>query len=408
MPSVAEYGSRPFKEAIDYFNQKLPLPTNGWQDVYDQQHDHAFMVAGANKTSIIEGFANALQGAIEGGETLQDFRKRFDSIVQKEGWDYNGSRHWRSRLIYETNIRQAYNAGREAQMADPAFQKQFPYKEYRHSGAEHYRPQHKAWDRLLLLANDPWWQVHSPSNGYGCKCKAFPRSRRWMQRNGKTLPDQAPQDTFKEYLDKRTGEVIQIPLGIDPGFEHRPGASWLRHATLKPAELPTVKPIPIGPAAKPPLPAPTAVSESVLMADGLADEVYVKAFLDEFGLADTSIFKDIKNEALAINELLFKNANGERITTAIKDKRYTRLLARALIQPDEIWNMLEPDQARPGKYKLKRRYISRFQIAGEAELTHSIFEITNGTWATSIVTGTQQANSLRQGVQVYSSLEDSE
>lgn len=413
MPSAAEYGSRPFKEAIDYFNQKIPLPTNGWQDVYGQQHDHAFMVAGANKTSIIEGFANALQGAIEGGETLQDFRKRFDSIVQKEGWDYNGSRNWRSRLIYETNIRQAYNAGREAQMADPAFQKQFPYAEYRHSGAENFRPQHKAWDRLLLLANDPWWQVHSPSNGYGCKCKKFPRSRRWMQRNGKTLPDQAPANEFKEYLDKRTGEVIQIPLGIDPGFEHRPGSSWLRHATLKPAELPVLLPskaqsIPMGPATKPDLPTPAAVPETVLMADGLSDEVYVNAFMDEFGAAGTSIFKDIKNEAIAINELLFKNANGEIVTTAIKDKRYTRLLARALIQPDEIWNMLEPDQARPGKYTLKRRYISRFLISGETQLTHSIFEITNGTWATSIVTDTQQANNLRQGVQIYSSLEEGE
>lgn len=415
MPSSADYGSRPFKEAIDYFNQKLPLPTTGWQDVYGQQHDHAFMVAGSNKTSIIEGFANAIQGAIESGETLHDFRKRFDTIVQKEGWDYNGSRNWRSRLIYETNIRQAYNAGREAQMADPAFQKQFPYKEYRHSGAEHYRPQHKAWDRLLLLANDPWWQVHSPSNGYGCKCKAFPRSRRWMQRNGKALPDKAPADEFKEYLDKRTGELKQIPLDIDPGFEHRPGASWLRHATLKPTQRPTLIPkaqaIPVGPAAKPDLPAPAAVPKTVLMADGLADEVYVKAFLDEFGsagAAGTRVFKDITNEALAINELLFKNASGEIVATAIKDKRYTRLLARALIQPDEIWNMLEPDPSRPGKYKLKRRYISRFQIADAAQPIYSIFEIINGTWAASILTDTAQANTLRQGVLLYNRLEEVE
>lgn len=384
MPGVAEYGSRPFKEAIDYFNQKLPLPTNGWQDVYGQQHDHAFMVAGANKTALLEGFANAIQGAIEGGETLQDFRKRFDEIVAKHGWDYKGSRNWRSRLIYETNIRQAYNAGREAQMADPVFQKQFPYMEYRHSGAENYRPQHKAWDRLLLLANDPWWQVHSPSNGYGCKCKKFPRSQRWMQRNNKTAPDTAPADEFKEYLDKRTGEVKQIPQGIDPGFEHTPGQGWLRHATLTPADLPTVKPIPMGPAVKPPLPTPTQVPANVLMADGLTDQAYVDAFLAEFGAQQALIFKDVQGEAIAINDYLFRDAEGNYKVS--KDKirhRYVRLLARALIQPDEIWVLLEPDHARPGKYRLKRRYIAQFEIEEDGQQVQgfSVFEHGAGIWS---------------------------
>ena len=149
-----QYGSLPFKEAIDYFNQKLPLPTTGWQDVYGAQHDHAMMVAGANKVAMVESFANALQAAIEGGDTLADFRKRFDEIVLKNGWDYHGSRGWRSRLIYETNIRQAYNAGREAQMADPAFQERFPYTEYRHSGAENFRPEHKK--RPCLVGKNYW------------------------------------------------------------------------------------------------------------------------------------------------------------------------------------------------------------------------------------------------------------
>jgi hypothetical protein len=204
-----------------------------------------------------------------------------------------------------------------------------------------------------------------------------------MQRNGKTLPDQAPQDTFKEFLDKRTGELKQIPLGIDPGFEHRPGASWLRHATLKPTELPTVKPIPIGPAAKPPLPAPTAVPESVLMADGLADEIYVKAFLDEFGATGAMMFKDIQGEAIAINDYLFRDASGQYKVS--KDKirhRYIRLLARALIAPDEVWALLEPDQARPGKYKLKRRYIARWVVEESGQAVHgfSAFEYGGGAW----------------------------
>ena len=417
MATDANYGSRPFKEAIDFFNQKMPLPTNGWQDVYGQQHDHAFMVAGANKTAILEGFANAIQGAIENGETLADFRKQFDSIVQKHGWDYKGSRNWRSRLIYETNVRQAYNAGREAQMSDPAFQKQFPYAEYRHSGAENFRPQHKAWDRLLLLANDPWWHVHSPSNGYGCKCKKFPRSRRWARKNGITEPNAAPVDEFKEYLDKRTGEVKQIPQGIDPGFEYRPGADWLRHATLKPADLPTVKPMPLGPAVNADLPAPTAVPANVLTDDGLTDQAYVDAFLNEFGASGSTVFKDVMNEPLAINDYLFRDSKGNYKVS--KDKvrhRYIRLLARALIQPDEIWVLMEPDQARPGKYKLKRRYIARWVIEESGQPVHgfSAFEYSKGAWSGStaftphrkrgkerIPEKDQYLEEMRSGVRLY-------
>lgn len=379
------YGARPFDQAIDYLQQKLPLPTNGWEDVYGAQHDHAAMVAGAKKTAIVEDFVNAIQAAVQDGETLHDFRARFDDIVSRHGWDYHGSRGWRSRLIYETNIRQAYNAGREAQMAEPGYQEQFPYAEYRHSGAENYRPQHKAWDRLVLAIDDPWWRVHSPSNGYGCKCKKFPRSRRAMQRLGKAEPDTAPADEYKEHLDKRTGEVRQIPAGIDPGFEHTPGASWLRHSTpqFKAGWPANTDLIPAGPVSRPPLPPPAAVSAQDVLPDGLPDQQYVDAFLNAFDANGSLVFVDKLGEPLAINDYLFRDAAGQLKVS--KDKirhRYVRLLARAVQQPDEIWAVLEPDHSRPGKYRLKRRYIKRWVLEESGQPVHgfSAFEYGQGVW----------------------------
>ncbi|MFN3881925.1 MAG: PBECR2 nuclease fold domain-containing protein [Nitrincola lacisaponensis] len=386
MPS---YGSRPFKEAISYFNQKLPLPTTGWQDVYGQQHDHAFMVAGANRMAIVEGFATAVQAAIERGETLADFRKRFDEIVSTQGWDYNGTRGWRSRLIYETNVRQAYNAGREAQMDDPEFRERFPYTEYRHSGAENFRPKHKAWDRLVLAADDPFWREHSPSNGHFCKCKKFPRSRRWLERTGRKV-ETAPADEYREFVDKRTGEVRQIPLGIDPGFEHRPGQSWLEHQTLKPTDWKdaiakkTIDTIPYGPVSKPPLPRETPVSSRVLMDDGLPDERYVSAFLDEFNSTGPRTFKDVTGEPMMISDRLFKTTDGDY--KALKDgvrHRYVRLLARTIQQPDEVWALLEPDSSTAGKYRVKRRYIKRWVLDEDGVEVHgfSAFEYGQGVWS---------------------------
>lgn len=384
--------SQRFQKMTEYLQQKVPLPTNGFEDIQGEQHDHAFMVAGANTRALVEDFCNAIRTAEEKGETLRDFRKRFDEITLQHGWDYKGSRGWRSKLIYTTNMRQAYNAGREAQLTDPEFLQTHPYWMYRHSGAEAYRPEHKAWDQLVLEANNPWWDKHSPSNGYGCNCKKFPISQRYLeQRLKKTGPDATPEIKTYEHLDKRTGELVPVPKGVDPGFAYTPGKSWLRHQTpqfkenwqssIEDKKQPT---IPAGPVVKPELPPATVVDDADVMPDGLSDEEYVEAFLAEFGAdAQGLIFKDALGEPLAINDLLFRDASGA--LKVGKDKlrhRYVKLLARALKAPDEIWGLLEPDYTRPGKYRLKRRYIARWELSESGQPVHgfSAFEFGQGIW----------------------------
>lgn len=381
MPS---FGSRPFKESIDYFEKKTSIPTNGWEDVYAEQHDSAFMVAGANKTAIVEDFSSAIQAAIKDGETLQDFQKRFDQIVNTHGWDYNGERRWRSKLIYTTNVRQAYNAGREAQFADPKFQKTFPYLEYRHSGAERFRLIHKSWDQMVLAANDPWWDTHSPSNGYGCNCKKFAKSERAMKRLGKTGPDTAPSIQYYDYTDKRTGEVKAIPEGITPGFEYRPNHAAREHFTPRQSDVKR-QPIPMSRPDNLPLPNASPVSEKQVLPDGLDETEYVNAFLSEFGISqgDSKVFKDVMNEPLMISDTLFRDSKGE--LKIKKDKirqRYIKLLAQALIDPDEIWTLLEPDNQNSDKYRLARRYLKRWTIIESGEVVHgfSVFEYGHGTW----------------------------
>ncbi len=381
---MPNYGSRPFKESLDYFQKKMPLPTNGWEDVYAEQHDTAFMVAGANKTAIVEDFMTSIRAAMEDGETLADFQKRFDKIVETHGWDYHGKRGWRSKLIYTTNIRQAYNAGREAQFADPEFQKVFPYQEYRHSGAEHYRPQHKAWDRMILLANDPFWATHSPSNGYGCNCKKFAKSERAMRKLGKAAPDTAPPIQYYDHTDKRTGEVKAIPAGISPGFEYRPNQAAREHFTPRHNDAKR-QPIPMGRADDLPLPTPTNVSAKQILPDGLNDTEYLNAFLNEFGIQDGqhTVFKDVMSEPLMISDTLFRDSKGE--LKIQKDKirhRYITLLAQALIDPDEIWTMLEPDGQNKTKYRLARRYLKRWTIIESGETVHgfSVFEYGKDVW----------------------------
>ncbi|QCM08228.1 hypothetical protein CFBP6626_17905 [Agrobacterium tumefaciens] len=208
----------PFDEAIDFLRQKAAVPTQSHRDVWDAAHSKMFMVAGANKKALVEDFQAAIVKAAEQGLTLEDFRADFDAIVARHGWQYNGSRGWRSRLIFETNLSTAYAAGRYAQMTAPETLEAFPYWMYNHSGAIHPRLEHKAWDGDCYEATDPVWAKMYPPNGYRCGCFVTPVSRPGLRRLGKSKPDTPPN------LDQLGTDQ---PRGIDPSFAYNPGAAWL-------------------------------------------------------------------------------------------------------------------------------------------------------------------------------------
>ena len=232
-----KYGSLPFAEAIAFFRAKLNVPTEAWDDLWQQDHDVGFMVAGAIKAELLDDFRGAVDKAIAGGTTLRDFRKDFDSIVQRHGWDYNGSRGWRSRLIYETNLRTAYQAGRWTQIQNVKASR--PYLLYRHSDSvTKPRPEHVAWDGKIIPTDDPWWTTHYPPNGWGCKCRAFAVNERTMKRLGKARPDTAPAGEISDWTD-RHGNTHTVMEGIDPGWAYAPGASRverIRKLTLEQAQ----------------------------------------------------------------------------------------------------------------------------------------------------------------------------
>ncbi|HAT50757.1 MAG: DUF935 family protein [Nitrospirae bacterium] len=189
----AVWGGLPFNEAIDFFRDKVNLPTEKWDDLKGEMHAKAFVSAGAMRDDLLADLHTAVDAAMTEGITLQDFRKRFDQAVAEYGWDYKGTRNWRSRLIFETNIRTAYAAGRYKQMTDPELLKRRPYWQYKHSGSSHPRPAHKARDGMILLASDSWWQANYPPNGFGCKCRVITLAERDLKRMGRTGPDQAPE-----------------------------------------------------------------------------------------------------------------------------------------------------------------------------------------------------------------------
>lgn len=222
---AAQYRDLPFKEAIAFFRNKTNLPSGRWTDVWKSAHDSAFMVAGAAKADLLNDLRSAVDEAISQGTTLSTFRKRFDETVAKTGWDYRGGRGWRTRVIYETNLRTAYAAGRYAQLTDPDLLRVRPYWQYLHGGSKDPRPEHLAWDGMVLPADDPWWSEHYPPNGWGCSCKVVAVGDADLERMGKTGPDAAPPVHRVPWQDPTGARAESVPDGVDPGWNYAPGRS---------------------------------------------------------------------------------------------------------------------------------------------------------------------------------------
>lgn len=228
---MADYGSLPFGEQIDFFRQKVSLPSRAWTDLWEGMHARAFVVAGAMREELLADLRSAVDKAISQGTTLADFRRDFDALVARHGWAHNGGRNWRSRVIYETNLRTSYQAGRYRQMQAVAATR--PYWRYRHNDAvEHPRPEHQAWDGLVLRHDDPFWSSHYPPNGWGCRCSVQTLSERDLGRLGKDGPDRAPPVEMEEKVVGIRGPSprrVSVPKGIDPGFGYNVGeAAWGR------------------------------------------------------------------------------------------------------------------------------------------------------------------------------------
>ena len=221
----------PFHEQIDFFNQKLALPSNHYDDILKSAHDRAFIVAGAAKADLLNDLHGAVKQAINEGKSIGWFRGQFDAIVKKHGWtgwtgeDSAAGVAWRTKVIYQTNLSTSYAAGRWAQLNDPDLLSVRPYWKYIHNDSvAHPRKLHQSWNGTVLPHDHPWWATHFAPNGWGCRCRIM------AVRAKEFKGHPAPNDGTYNFTD-RNGVVHTIPNGIDYGFDYAPGASTTQSLT---------------------------------------------------------------------------------------------------------------------------------------------------------------------------------
>lgn len=395
--------SLPFQEAIDFLSRKVRLPTNTWTDLWEGMHARAFVVAGATKAALVEDFHNAIGKALEQGTTLADFRKDFDKIVATHGWSYKGGRGWRSAVIFNTNMRTSYAAGKWAQIQ--RVKESRPYLRYVAVMDSRTRDEHRAWHGTVLPADDPWWQTHYPPNGWNCRCTIQQLSDSELERYGYQVSKEAPPVEMEpRQVNTPTGEVtVQVPKGIDTGFGYNVGeAAWGRGAELAKLEgHGPFEPLFVPGGSRPADPGPlAAVAPLARIGKPAANEAELRRML---------------RDAIGGDERIFADPTGERVlvTQAIIDhmiqgpqgidgrEAFFPFIPELLADPAEIWTGFARSTV-TGRVSLRRRYAKLVTI-GENRSLGFVADVDGGAWSglTFFPGETRDLKNLRWGLRVY-------
>jgi len=220
---VRPFGVR-FSEAIDHLAGKIPETSLRHDDLAGPVHAKVFTVAGSTTADLVRDLHQAIVEAKANGSTITDFRKDFDTAVQRHGWSYRGKRGWRTRVIFDTNMRSAHMAGRWQQLVANADRR--PMLQYRTAGDARVRPAHRQWQGKIYPITDVFWQTHYPPNGWGCRCTVRAYSQGEMASKGLQVSEPFQLKT-RTVTDVDGMPTDQVPIGIDPGWDHNVGQSWL-------------------------------------------------------------------------------------------------------------------------------------------------------------------------------------
>lgn len=230
----------PPPEASRFLANKGVVPSFSWRDVEPEEHAVAFTVAKAMQIDVLTTIREELQRAIDEGVPFDEFRRTLTPRLRRLGWwgvremvdPATGQAELvqlgsprRLRTIYRANLRSARAAGQWERIQRTA--RQLPFLVYMLGPSEVHRPHHEAKAGLTLPVDDPFWQSWFPPNGWGCKCWVRQVTRAEAERRG---VDASPEVPTRRMVNRRTGELREVPQGIDPGWERNPGALRVRAA----------------------------------------------------------------------------------------------------------------------------------------------------------------------------------
>jgi SPP1 gp7 family putative phage head morphogenesis protein len=210
-----------------------------WQDFWQEEHATSFTVAKSAGFDILKDISDAFDVALKDGRTPAEFARRLRPVLEAKGWwgkklvedpatgeivaAQLGSAR-RLQTIFDANMRVSYAAGHWESFERN--RKARPFLRYVALLDDRTRPTHRGRHNLVLPIDHPYWNAWAPPCGWNCRCTLQSLSQREIDQliaEGEELRFDPPEDTFRNFVNKRTGEIVRVPDGIDPGWAYNPG-----------------------------------------------------------------------------------------------------------------------------------------------------------------------------------------
>lgn len=235
-------------EVPRYFADRDLSPRFSWLDVFGEEHAYVFTVAKATDLELLTAFRDSIQRAIDKGQGYETWRDSLKPELERLSWwkprlvadptgqqpdalvDFSAPR--RLKTIFWSNMRSARAAGQWERIQRT--KEALPYLLYVRTTSAEPRPEHLAWAGIILPVDADFWKTHMPPNGWMCKCAVRQISAREAETKiatGKYLTEAPPIET-KPFQNRRTGEIVHVPVGIDPGWHRNPGIAANRRRAL--------------------------------------------------------------------------------------------------------------------------------------------------------------------------------
>ena len=344
----------PNAEALAFWRDKVQMSPGAFAKLSAAEKVHAFGISGIAKGGELETVFQALYGALENGDTYDEFVASAADVFERRGW--TGRSAWRVDNIFRTNIQTAFSVGRYRQMMQVAALR--PYWQYDAVNDSRTRPTHLAMDDKVFRHDHPFWDRWYPPNGYRCRCNVRTLSQREVDRDGLTVETTDPTGGLVE---PKTPEGVTMParpLMPDPGFAHNPGkAYWAGVSETDPSvswtdapNLKTAVDYHRPALSNPRIPITSAGTDDLLAPDASIDAVQA-AFTARHG-----------------NEALVTDASGGAVVLTLDrvldaaHRHLTPIIGDILESPAELWMVPQLDGT--GGVRLLRRYIAVIESGG--------------------------------------------
>ena len=217
MSSMAIESDEHYREAIDAFRRKIPMSRAAFDELTARERQRAFAVAQVTRGRVLQQAWDAVDSAVANGTDLEKFKEDCGAqLIESWGGEIPG----RIETIFRTNALSSYSAGREAINNAPAVREARPYARFDDSDDDRECDICEDCHGVVLPADDPWWDSHTPPLHFNC-------------RDTKTVLSQ--EEAEDEGIDTHGPDV-----DADEGFGARPdeqGEDWAPDLGTMPAEL---------------------------------------------------------------------------------------------------------------------------------------------------------------------------